>query len=178
MKTTIYILTLVIFGIMSFAKAQNLNNIVTVAQIGYSNDLQVEQNGGRNELILKQLGTNFSNKATIWQEGNDNYINAEQTGYFSDFNVLQVGNNIRLETFKQTNVNGNKDAIFQRGNNLTLIVSFESSTAVFGNIYTQTGTNLSATLNTTIPLSGITVTQTGQDMKVVIDQSFFSFPLK
>ena len=178
MKTTIYILTLVLFETLSFAKAQNRNNIVNVAQIGYSNNLQAEQNGGKNELYLRQLGTSYSNKAIIQQEGSENYINVDQNGDENNFNVLQVGNNNRVETFKQTNVNGKKDDISQIGDNLTLNVSLETIGAVYGNTFTQIGTNLSATVTSTIPLNDITVSQTGHDMKVVIDQSFFSFPLK
>ena len=44
----------------------------------------------------------------------------------------------------------------------------------------QTGTNLSFELNSDLinTAGGINVKQTGKDMKVVIDQSYFSFPLK
>jgi len=44
----------------------------------------------------------------------------------------------------------------------------------------QTGTNLSIEINNSLlnSLGGVEINQSGKDMKVVIDQSYFSFPMK
>ena len=134
-------------------------------------------NGNNNTLISSQEGN--SNKFVSIQQGSNNYIQAEQVGNNNNLLVQQVGTNNRVENFVQNNTLGENDTVYQTGENITLN-SINTSNTLYGNNYMQNGTNLSITLNntTTNSLGGITVNQTGHDMSVVIDKSYFSFPLK
>ncbi|MEI8084820.1 MAG: curlin repeat-containing protein [Paludibacter sp.] len=134
-------------------------------------------NGDNNTLISSQIGS--SNKILTIQQGSNNFIDVEQVGRNQFFSSHQVGTNNRVENFKQTNIDGKGDYITQLGDNNTFNIS--ETTGNLANNYIQQGSNLSVALNIDTPPAlggGITVSQTGHDMKVVIDQSFFSFPLK
>jgi len=134
-------------------------------------------NGNNNTLISSQEG--ISNKFLSIQQGSNNYIQADQIGNYNNLVVQQVGNNNRVENFVQNNIKGESDNITQIGDNNTLN-SIDKLNTLYGNNYIQNGTNLSITLNnsTLSATGGITVNQTGHDMSVVIDKSYFSFPLK
>jgi len=55
-----------------------------------------------------------------------------------------------------------------------------STGAIQGNTFTQIGNKLSVELNNGMMNNpgGIDVNQKGKEMNVIIDQSFFSFPMK
>ena len=133
--------------------------------------------GNNNTLVSTQDG--ISNKFLSIQQGSNNYIQADQIGNNNNLVVQQVGNNNRVEDFVQNNIKGESDNITQIGDNNTLN-SIDKLNTLYGNNYIQNGTNLSITLNnsTLSATGGITVNQTGHDMSVVIDKSYFSFPLK
>ena len=134
-------------------------------------------NGNNNTLISSQEG--ISNKFLSIQQGSNNYIQADQIGNYNNLVVQQVGNNNRVENFVQNNIKGESDNISQVGDNNTLN-SIDKLNTLYGNNYIQNGSNLSITLNnsTLSATGGITVNQTGHDMSIVIDKSYFSFPLK
>jgi len=133
--------------------------------------------GNNNTLFSTQDGT--SNKFLSIQQGSNNYIQADQIGNNNNLVIQQVGNNNRVEDFVQNNIKGESDNISQIGDNNTLN-SINTLNSLSGNNYIQNGTNLSITMNnsTLSSIGGITVNQTGHDMSVVIDKSYFSFPLK
>jgi hypothetical protein len=133
--------------------------------------------GNNNTLISSQEGN--SNKILSIQQGSNNYIHAEQLGNDNNLVAQQVGTNNRVENFIQNNNHGESDIISQVGENITLN-SISPSNSLYGNNYSQNGTNLSITLNNSTfnTLGGLKVSQTGHDMKIVIDQSYFSFPLR
>jgi len=141
------------------------------------NSASLFSDGNNNTLISSQEGN--SNKLLSIQQGSNNYIHAEQSGNDNNLVAQQVGTNNRVENFMQNNLHGESDVISQVGENITLN-SISSSNNLYGNNYSQNGTNLSITLNNSTfnTLGGLKVNQTGHDMKIVIDQSYFSFPLK
>jgi len=151
---------------------QNLLSFINVIPNSHFTD------GFRNSLISAQEGN--SNKILAIQQGDNNYVSAEQLGNENYLVVKQVGSYNKVENFKQNTINGKSDVISQIGDNNTFNTFNESNSEIYGNIYSQVGTNLSITQynNTLSPLGGIEVNQTGHDMSIVIDQSFFSFPMK
>jgi len=96
--------------------------------------------------------------------------------------ALQKGSNNLLTGYKQENESDQvlSDRVIQIGDNLTLKSDEVSKSSVNGNTFLQTGRNLSLEIKSDLINSagGMDVKQTGKDMKVVIDQSYFSFPLK
>lgn len=142
------------------------------------NGTQVE--GERNKLTVNQEGTN--NGVMSIQQGNDNSILAEQKGTNNFLFILQKGKNNSVTGYKQGNTSGNIlfDTIIQEGESLSLITDNVSMSKPNRNIFSQSGTNLSLQVNNEFvnSLGGIEITQNGRDMKVVIDQSYFSFPDK
>lgn len=154
------------------------NNVITAgAKI---NDIEYEVLGDGNKMTITQNGNN--NGIMAIQQGSYNTLSAEQLGNNNYLLAWQKGSNNTIDDYKQ----GNKsdpvlyDKIIQTGYYLTLKSDMESNSSVNGNTFIQTGTNLSLEMNSDLINSpgGVQVTQTGNDMKVVIDQSYFSFPLK
>ena len=150
----------------------------TVGSSADGNGYVVE--GERNKMMITQDGTN--NGVMAVQQGSDNTISAEQTGENNYLLALQKGTKNSVTDYKQANKSEDilLDRIIQVGDNLTLKSDEVSKSSVNGNTFIQTGTNLSLEINSELINSagGIEVNQKGKDMKVVIDQSYFSFPLK
>lgn len=139
----------------------------------------ISPEGDGNKMTLTQTGNN--NGIMAIQQGSDNTISAEQTGNNNYLLTIQKGSNNSITDYKQENTTGLVlyDKIVQTGDYLTLKSDIASMSGS-GNTFMQTGTHLSLEMNSDLINSpgGIQVTQTGKDMKVVIDQSYFSFPLK
>ncbi|MDD4968611.1 MAG: curlin repeat-containing protein [Paludibacter sp.] len=143
------------------------------------NDYLVE--GERNKMTITQDGTN--NGVMVVQQGSDNTISADQKGNNNYLLAWQKGSNNSITDYKQANDDSNQnlyDRVIQIGDNLSFKSVEVSKTSLTGNTFMQTGTNLALELNSDLINSagGIEVKQTGKDMKIVIDQSYFSFPLK
>jgi len=136
--------------------------------------------GERNKLIVIQEGSN--NGIMALQQGDDNSISAEQKGINTYLVIIQNGNMNKVSEYKQENSSETNlyDTVIQNGESLSLNVSDVSRAKQTGNIFSQSGTNLSLHVNNEFvnSLGGIEITQTGTDMKVVIDQSYFTFPMK
>jgi hypothetical protein len=136
--------------------------------------------GERNKMTITQNGTD--NGIMAVQQGSDNSISVEQTGENNYLLALQKGSNNTVTDYKQENKSDEKlfDRIIQVGDNLNLKSDETSTSSINGNTFVQTGSNLSLEINSELINSagGIEINQKGRDMKVVIDQSFFSFPLK
>lgn len=134
--------------------------------------------GKNNTLYSVQEGK--SNNILAIQQGDDNYIDVEQSGNDNILIARQVGNSNKVEDFKQNSIDGSFDVITQLGDNNTLNFLNESTGVLAENAYSQEGTNLSLTIsnNTFSAPGGIIVNQTGRDMKIIIDQSYFSFPIQ
>ncbi len=151
-------------------------NAYAYGHLHTTNDYLVE--GERNKLTITQNGTN--NGVMAIQMGSDNTISAAQTGTNNYLAVLQTGKNNRLTGYTQANTSDKVlfDTVIQIGENLTLDASEDSKSKPNGNKFTQSGTNLSLQLNNEFvnSVGGIEIDQKGKDMKVVIDQSYFSFP--
>ena len=153
------------------------NNVVAAGSSNDTNGYLVE--GERNKMSIMQNGNN--NGVMAVQQGSDNTISAEQSGNNNYLFALQKGSNNLLTGYKQENESDQvlSDRVIQIGN-LTLKSDEVSKSSVNGNTFLQTGTNLSLEIKSDLINStgGMDVKQTGKDMKVVIDQSYFSFPLK
>ena len=136
--------------------------------------------GERNKMIITQDGTD--NGVMAVQQGSDNTISADQKGENNYLLALQKGSNNTITDYKQENKSDEKlfDRIIQIGDNLSLKSDEVSTSSINGNTFVQTGTNLSLEINSELINSagGIEINQKGKDMKIVIDQSYFSFPLK
>lgn len=136
--------------------------------ISKNNSVTSFQNGQSNSLITLQMGQN--NQITATQNGVGNYLW-----------VTQIGQNHIVNDFKQENQSGFLlESVTQLGMNNFIEVTGSVSSQTFGNNYEQTGENLSLQINSGLlsSVGGMQVTQTGHDMTVVIDQSYFSFPMK
>ncbi len=148
------------------AELPNIANIY-IAE-GKRNKMDISQNGNNNGVMAVQLGTD--NNISTEQIGNNNYLLA-----------YQKGTNNSVTGYKQENISDQilYDKIIQVGDNLSLKVD-EASKASTGNTFMQTGANLSLTVNNELlnSVGGIQINQKGNDMKIVIDQSYFSFPLR
>ena len=137
------------------------------------------QKGDGNVLEVSQEGEN--NGIMAVQQGNDNSISAEQKGTNNYLLILQKGTNNSVTGYAQENSSGrNFDTIIQEGESLSLEATGISTSKAMGNIFSQSGINLSLQINNGFvnSLGGIEITQTGKDMNVVVDQSYFSLPLK
>ncbi len=136
--------------------------------------------GERNKLDLNQSGT--GNGAFTLQQGNDNKISAGQTGKNNFLLVLQNGNYNSVEGYLQVNVTEQPlfDSILQNGEHLKLTSSGASDFKLSGNSFIQSGTNLSIQVNNEFlnTTNGVEISQTGRDMEVIVDQSYFSFPME
>lgn len=135
--------------------------------------------GEGNKISISQEGIN--NSAKIVQQGSYNTIIAEQKGKNNYLSALQNGTKNSVTDYKQGNESEQIlfDTIIQIGDNLSLTTDGVANSTPAVNKFTQTGTNLSLQLSTSLLNTGVGVeiNQTGYDMKVVVDQSYFSFPL-
>jgi hypothetical protein len=135
---------------------------------GERNIMDISQNGNNNGVMAVQLGS--GNAISAEQMGNNNYLLA-----------YQKGTNNSVTGYKQENVSEQilYDKIIQIGDNLSLKVD-EASKSSTGNTFMQTGANLSIMVNNELLNSagGMQINQKGNDMKIVIDQSYFSFPMR
>lgn len=136
--------------------------------------------GERNILNIKQVG-NYNGIMAV-QQGTDNSISAGQTGKNNYLFVLQKGIFNTVTDYNQENYSSSilYDSIVQIGDHLELKSHEASKPKPNQNIFMQSGTNLSLVFNNDLlnSVGGVAINQTGRDMKVVIDQSFFSFPMK
>jgi|GEM_PF-1004379 len=137
--------------------------------VGERNKLIVTQEGDHNGLMAVQQGT--GNSILAKQTGNNNYLLAMQKGANNTIADYAQGNESEQVLFER---------VIQLGDNLTLKTAGATDSSVAGNTVMQTGANLTLELNNDLlnTAGGVTINQTGTDMKVVIDQSFFSFPMK
>lgn len=131
---------------------------------GVGNALKVTQRGDKNAVVAIQ-------------QGSENSIEASQDGLNNYLVIYQKGNKNEVVGFRQEN-NSEKElaeTIIQEGDGLILNSTDASKSKPNGNSFIQKGINLSIELNNqfTNALGGIEVSQSGKDMKVVIDQSFF-----
>lgn len=155
------------------------NNLVLSASTDKTgNNIAVE--GERNKMNFSQNGNN--NGVMAVQQGADNSILAEQSGNNNYLLAIQKGNNNKVEAYEQRNTTDKYlfDSILQLGENISLSIDGTSNSASSQNKFIQTGTNLVIEVNSDLMNStgGIDINQRGNEMKVVIDQSFFSFPMK
>lgn len=145
-----------------------------------SSDANSVVEGERNKLAITQEGTN--NSVISVQQGSDNTISAEQKGTNNYLLLLQKGKNNSITGYSQENTSDRVlfETVIQEGEGLSLNTTDVSKSKPNGNTFIQSGVNLSLQVNNAFAntLGGIEINQTGRDMKVVVDQSFFSFPMK
>lgn len=143
------------------------NESISLLSIGERNKLQVSQDGSNNGIIAIQQGSD--NSIDVGQKGNNNYLS-----------ILQKGSNNSVNGYLQGNTDATNlfESITQGGNNICLLAIDVSGAKAMGNEFSQLGENLSLEVNNGLinTMGGIKVNQTGTDMKVVVDQSYFSFP--
>ena len=136
--------------------------------------------GERNKMIVSQNGNN--NGVMAVQQGTDNILSAEQTGNNNYLLALQQGSHNSVTDYKQTNKSDqiSLDKIVQVGDYLSLKADGASTYKPTGNTFMQTGSNLSLEVNSSLlnTAGGVQINQTGKDMKIIVDQSYFSFPLR
>jgi len=136
--------------------------------------------GEHNKLNLEQKGED--NLVYSVQQGTDNSISAKQTNNQNILLIIQKGTGNEVNNYNQQNKSAHKlyDKIIQMGESNYLDYNEVSTGAIQGNTFTQIGNKLSVELNNGMMNSpgGIDVNQKGKEMNVIIDQSFFSFPMK
>ena len=136
--------------------------------------------GERNKLTLNQDGNN--NGVMAIQMGTDNTISANQKGKNNYLAILQNGKNNSVTGVSQENSSDKVlfDTFIQVGENISYDATEDSKPKPNGNKSNQSGINLSLQVNNQFvnSLGGIEINQKGKDMSVVIDQSYFSFPMK
>lgn len=136
--------------------------------------------GDNNKLTIAQEGTN--NNVLAIQQGSGNSISAGQKGINNYLLLRQNGSKNLVTDYMQGNTSENIlfDTVIQQGEGLSLSSTDVSTSKPNGNSFIQTGVNLSLEVDNQITntMGGIVVNQTGHDMKVVVDQSFFSFPMR
>lgn len=136
--------------------------------------------GERNKLTIQQAGND--NGVLAVQQGNDHLIVAEQKGNNNYLTILQKGTNNSVSGYVQENSDGGIlfESISQVGENLHLSATDVSRSKSNGNVFNQSGVNLSLEVNNGLinTVGGIEINQTGRDMMVKVDQSFFSFPMQ
>lgn len=152
------------------------NNMLTTN--GSENVLQAV--GERNKLSIVQSGNN--NGVMAVQQGTDNSFSVDQTGENNYLFALQKGSFNMVTGYLQQNQSKEilYEKIIQIGDYNSLKTSDVSLQKPAGNIFTQTGVNLSLEVNNSLlnNAGGVEIHQSGNNMTVVIDQSFFSFPMK
>ena len=154
------------------------NTVLCASKPQKPNTLVVE--GERNKMDFTQNG--IDNSIMAIQQGSDNRIMAEQLGNNNYLVAVQKGNNNTVETYEQRNstYKSGYDSILQLGDNLSLIIDDASSSPSIYNKFEQRGSNLQIEVNNDMSnaTGGIDITQKGDGMKVLIDQSFFLFPMR
>lgn len=168
-------------GNLILASQMGLTKQSVILQPGNSMDVNSPLlEGESNKMIIKQNGSNNGIKAT--QQGSDNTLLAQQNGKNNYLLALQEGSNNSIAGYSQENISDQVlyDKIIQIGDNLSLKSDVVSKSSINGNSFVQQGSNLALTINSELINSpgGLDIKQSGHDMKVVIDQSYFSFPLK
>jgi len=135
--------------------------------------------GRRNKLTFNQNGTN--NVGLVFQQGSDNTISVDQQGNNNYMIIYQKGRNNVINGYNQANTSDKilYDLVIQEGEKLVLNAT-ESSKQPSGNTFIQSGSNLQLQVNSGFAndLGGLGIVQTGKNMKVIVDQSFFAFPMK
>jgi len=149
--------------------------------LGIGNEISgILAEGNRNKLQVSQSGNN--NAVLAVQQGDDNSISAGQKGNDNYLFVLQQGKNNAVTGYEQENSSTKDlfDTVIQMGENLSLNATDVSKSKPNGNTFSQTGINLSLQVNNGFinSVGVIEINKTGRDMKVVVDQSYFSLPLK
>ena len=133
-----------------------------------------------NCLNLIQTGNN--NFLFAVQEGMHNVFEAEQGGVNNYLVTIQKGLNNSITGYRQQNYSENLlcDDLIQVGINLNFSAEGLDGARLNGNSVSQIGSNLSFRINRMLPSfgNGIKVSQTGRDMRVVVEQSYYSFPSK
>ncbi|MDD3319954.1 MAG: hypothetical protein PHS59_00725 [Paludibacter sp.] len=168
------------------------NNILLGYQMGQTSASRIQANGfqcsietsaqegERNRINITQEGIN--NGVMSVQQGVENELEVQQIGMNNYLMTLQRGTKNSIAGFKQENQNTGVlvDKIIQVGDNLEFKTNEFAKSKTQGNNITQAGTNLSLELNNGMlnNKGGLEVSQKGNDMKVLIDQSYFAFPLK
>jgi hypothetical protein len=139
----------------------------------------IQSGGEDNKIIISQNGIN--NGVSAIQLGSYNTITAEQKGNNNYLSALQNGTNNSVTNYKQGNESEQVlfDTIIQIGDNLNLTTDGVANSTPAVNKFTQTGTNLSFQLTTSLlnTGTGVEINQIGHDMKVIVDQSYFLYPL-
>lgn len=158
----------------SYIVQSGTSNELTAGQVGTGNLLLGIQIGGEgNKISISQNG--ISNGVSAVQLGSYNTITAEQKGKNNFLSALQNGTNNSVISYKQENESEQVlfDRIIQIGNNLSITTDGVANSTPAVNKFTQTGTNLSFQLNTSLlnTGTGVEINQIGHDMKVVVDQS-------
>lgn len=152
------------FGLTGTSNERNI-----LMTFGQGNRLQVIQEGSNNGMMALQIGSG-------------NIIDAGQKGSNSYLTILQKGVSNSVSGYVQENTDGSIlfETITQVGDNLSLSATDVSASKQNGNVFNQSGVNLSLEVNNGFinAVGGIEIKQTGRDMKVVVDQSFFSSPMK
>lgn len=136
--------------------------------------------GNGNLVSITQLG--YDNRVMTVQQGSCNMLSLTQIGYNNGFFAWQVGDYNWIDGYRQQNYSENSlfDKLVQVGEFLHFDARGLEGSGWSENRVTQIGSNLSFRINAVLPGSGdgIKVNQTGRDMRVVIEQSYFSFPLR
>ena len=150
-------------------------------ETGTYNYTDILTGGERNKLTLTQEGIN--NYLMAVQMGDDNFISAGQRGSNNYLMILQRGVYNSVTGYEQRNTSETIlfDTIVQEGERLSLSATGISGSRFTGNTFIQTGTDLSLQVNNDLinqAGGGMEVRQTGRDMNIVVDQSYFSFPMK
>lgn len=137
--------------------------------IGEGNKLHVSQEGNNNGIMAIQQGSD--NLIDVGQKESNNYLSVLQKGNHNSISGYVQGNTSPANLF---------ESLTQIGGNNSLLATDISGAKAMGNVINQSGTNLSLEINNGLinTMGGIEVNQTGMDMKVVVDQSYFSFPMQ
>lgn len=152
---------------ISISDYKTTNNQMIV--VGEGNSLNVSQLGNKNAIVAIQ-------------QGSENSIDADQNGNNNYLVIYQKGKNNQVLGYTQENASDKAlaETIIQEGEDLSLNATETSKSKPNGNSFIQKGINLSLEVNNQFmnSLGGIEVTQSGRDMKVIVDQSYFSLPMK
>ena len=149
------------------SETSNESNVLLT--FGERNKLKVIQEGNDNGIIALQQGTDHS--ISVGQKGSNSYLAILQRGVHNTVNGYVQENVDRSILF---------ESISQVGENLSLTASDVSRSKPIGNVFNQSGVNLSLEVNNGLinSVGGIEINQTGRDMKVMVEQSFFTSPMQ
>jgi hypothetical protein len=120
MEKIFYILILKMFISLTFAIAQDMNNVIYIKQVGNVNLLKAEQIGYKNKAGFYQHGSD--NTVGNIQYGHENHAYIQQLGNGNLFKIEQFGNENHMgadgNSFIQLG-DGNKFAGVTKSNSLT-----------------------------------------------------------